>query len=331
MKKRQNLRDRATVKREVPQPTYEHASTKAMSKQGIDESAQRLSRQTPKYSSVRTVKATGQDTFAASYFANPDHIPDKRSPEEKLEEIEIRLNSNGLDDNDRFNLLIQRKSLCVLAYGENSVQTLLALIDLGKFYNEQNRPESGLRNLTKAQQISKSIDIEDDEGLLLSIELSTSYLESKASNKTEQNRQLTEAERIIKPYVEYQSEDKMLLYRRDIVVARMQKQRTNYEEAIKSYQRAMENLNAANGKISPETASLYDEMGETAVCMEQREKANEYFEQGRQTYEELGLTDSAELIAKKIKGSAAAQTIQTTDANQQIVSNDSIVNDSFEV
>jgi hypothetical protein len=302
-----------------------------MSRQGIDESAQRLSRQQPKYSSVRSGKATGQDTFAASYFSNPEHIPDKRSPEEKLEEIEIRLDSSDLDDKDRFNLLIQRKSLCVLAYGENSVQTLLALIDLGKFYNEQNRPESGLRNLTKAQQIAKSIDIEDDEGLLLSVELATSYLESKASNKTEQNRQLTEAERVMKPYDEYQSEDKMLLYRRDIVVARMQRQRANYEEAIKTYQRAMENLNAANGKISPETASLYDEMGETAISMDQREKANEYFQLGHDTFEELGLTDSAELIARKISGKAAKSPFQNLMNDIQTNSNDFVANDSFEI
>ena len=311
---RRRLEREAVIRREVPEPTYEMYSGRKMAKTEISDSAQRLSRVPHKYNSMRTTKTAGQDTFAANYFANnPEHVPDKRPPQEKLDEIHIRLEAQDIDDNDKFNLLIQQKSLCVLAYGENSAETLAALIDLGKFYNEQNRPESALRNLSKAQQISKSIDIEDDEGLALSIELATANLDSKASNKTEQTRQLTNAESIMKPYQDYDSDDKNLLYRRDLVIGRMLTQRQNYSKALDIYERAMDNLNKANNNdLSPETATLYDEMGETALKMNDRDKANEFFQKGYDTFESLDMNDSAELIARKIRGGKATSSFKKT-------------------
>ena len=308
MSSRRRLEKEAVKKREIPQPEYEAYSGRKMARQDISDSAQRLSRVPHKYNSMRTTKTTGQDTFAASYFANnPEHVPDKRSPQEKLDEIHIRLEAHDIDDNDKFNLLIQKKSLCVLAYGENSAETLAALIDLGKFYNEQNRPESALRNLSKAQQISKSIDIEDDEGLALSIELATANLDSKASNKTEQNRQLTNAESILRPYQEYESDDKILLYRRDLVIGRMLTQRQNYSKALDIYKRAKKNLKSANDdQESPELATLYDEMGETALKKGDNDKANKYFQKSYDTFTNLDMTDSAEMIAHKLKGAKSS-------------------------
>lgn len=296
------LQREALQRKEPPQAQYESYPTKKMSSREISDSAQRLSRAPQKYSSLRPTKTTGQDSFAASYFSNnPDHIPDKRSPQEKLDEIQIRLDNHGIDDNERFNLLIQRKSLCMLAHGENSQESLQALIDLGKFYNDQNRPESALRNLSKALSISKSIDVDSDSGLALAIELATANLDSKALNKTEQSRQLANAEAIMKPYQDIESDDKILLYRRDLVMARMCTHRQNYKSAMERYQSAWDNLDQANnGSPTPETATLFDEMGDAATKMGDKKKANDYYQNAYETFCSLDMQESAELIAKKL-------------------------------
>lgn len=293
----------AVVRKVYPAPEIPSYPSLKMTSKEIDDSSHRLSRVPQKYNTLKTLKQTGNDSFAASYFQDPEHIPDKRSPDEKLEEIEIRLEDNGIDDNDKFNLLIQKKSLTILAYGENSQQALEALTQLGQFYNEQSRPESALRNLKKALEISKSVNIDENASLSLAIEVAMAYLDSRSTSKAEQQSQILNAEKSIKPYRDTACDNQRLLYKRDLVFGRIYVSRKDYANAMNSFERSWEHLDAVNhGEASPEVATLYNEMGETAELMKDKDKAVEMFKMAYDTFMSLDMVDSAEMIAPKLAG-----------------------------
>ncbi|OHT04045.1 hypothetical protein TRFO_28546 [Tritrichomonas foetus] len=277
-------------------------STAKMTQRDMDSSAHRLARIPNKFTVPKAAKIEQPESYAISYFNNnPDVQLDKRSPIEKLEEINQRLDGEELDDNDRFNFLVQRKSLSFLAYGENSPECFEALRDLGNFYNRQNRPESALRHLSKAQQITRSIEVSDEDSLSLAIELSEAHLSSKATTKAENNKQLNNAESALNPYIEIEVEDKTLAYKRDLLLARIKARRNKYDDALKLYEKSIDSLDVANdGRKNAGTAALYLEIGECAENANDMKTSNKMYKKAYDTFIELNMTDSAKLVEGKI-------------------------------
>ena len=273
-----------------------------MTQRDMDSSAHRLARVPNKFTVPKTTKLEQPESYAISYFNNnPDVQLDKRSPLEKLDEINSKFESQELDDNDRFNLLVQRKSLTFLAYGENSIEFYEALHDLGSFYNKQNRPESALRHLTKAQQISKEIDLNDEGSLSLAIELAEAYLSSKANSKAENAKQLSNAEASLEPYIDTETDDKMLIYKRDLLISRIKARKGKYEEALEMYDRAVNSLeNANDGKKTSTQAALYIEIGECAEMFNDIDTAVKMYNKSYDTFIDLNMIDSANHVKSKI-------------------------------
>lgn len=273
-----------------------------LTQRDVDSSSHRLSRVPNKYTVPKAAKSEQPESYAISFFNNnPDIQLDKRSPTEKLEEINSRIHDEELDENERFNYLVQRKSLSFLAYGENSVECFEALRDLGIFYNRQNRPESALRHLLKAQQIINNIEISDEDGISLAIALSEAYLSSKASTKAENTKQLNNAEITLSPYIDADVEDKMLAYKRDLLLARIKSRRNKYDEALINYDRAIDSLNNAHeGRKVTTTAGLFIEIGECAENQNDMKTAIKMYKRAYDTFIELNMPDSAKLIENRI-------------------------------
>lgn len=273
-----------------------------MKQRDVDGSSHRLSRIPNKFTVPKTAKIEQPESYAISYFNNNPDIPlDKRSPQEKLDEIQLKINDEEIDGNDLFNLLVQRKSLTFLAFGENSPQYFEALRDLGHFYNRQNRPESALRHLLKSQQISNSIEISDEDNLSLSIELAEAYLTMKTTNKAENSKQLSNAENVLNPYIDVDVEDKMLAHKKDLLLARIKSRRNKYNEALSLYEQAIESLNVANeGRKDENTARLYLEIGEFAESSKDIKTAAKMFKNAYDTFIELNMTEAAKIAEEKI-------------------------------
>ena len=164
-------------------------STKLSSRE-MDSACRRLARVPNKKLNVNNRNANETpENFASNFFAqNPDTPLDKRSPQEKLDEINAKLHDLDLEENDRFSLLVQKKAICSLAFGDSSPESFEALIQLGSFYNSQQRPDSALRHLLKAQEIIKTIEHTDDQAFSVAIEISDAYLSIRPQNIAEQTR-----------------------------------------------------------------------------------------------------------------------------------------------
>jgi tetratricopeptide (TPR) repeat protein len=284
--------------RQSSRPTTGH-----LSQQELDSSAHRLS-QVPQKFAARAVKAEPAESYAVTFYRdNPDVQVDKRSPTEKLEEIDSQLRNRELADNERFNFLIQKKSLCFLAFGENSAESLEALQSLGAFYNEQHRPESALRHLTKAQQIIKTVELSEADGLALAVEVADAHLASKATSRQDISRQLGAAETALAQFTDTKSDNHLVSYKRDLLLARIRARRNKYDEAMPLFERAIRSLDEANsGEKTQTTAALYGEIGEWAEAAKDTETAGKMYSQAYQIFLALDMPESAALIRGKLPG-----------------------------
>ena len=108
----------------------------------------------------------------------------------------------------------------------------------------------------------------------------------------------------MKPYRDVESDNKTLLYKRDLVLGRIYASRKDYAKAMSSFEKSWEYLDSIyQGEASPEMATLYNEMGETAELMKDKPKALEMFKLAYDTFMSLDMIDSAEMIAPKLAGS----------------------------
>lgn len=280
-----------------------NSQTNKPSPRDIDNACRRLARVPNKKLNTNNRNINeSPDNFASNFFAqNPDTPLDKRSPQEKLDEINAKLHDLDLEENDRFSLLVQKKAICSLAFGDSSPESFEALVQLGSFYNSQQRPDSALRHLLKAQEIIKTIDHTEDQKFSVAIEISDAYLSIRPQSVAEQNRNLNNAENVLRPYDESESEDKTLEYRKLLIQARIKFLRKQYDDSYNLYRKSYEVLDSANqGKTTEQVASLFHEMGECAEKGDDPKTALDMYQRAYDTFCELGMNDSAKMMKPKI-------------------------------
>jgi hypothetical protein len=288
-----------------------------LNQQELDNSCHRLSRIAQKYAAPQPSRPEPSQGYAVEFFrTNPDVPVDKRSPTDKLEEIESVLQGD-LEDQERFNLLVQRKSLCFLAFGENSRESVRALSELARFYNSQNRPESALRHIAKAQQISDGLEPESGaDGLALAIEIADANLQSKHASRQEGARQVNAADGALSPYADAVIEDPGLAYRRDLLLARIKARKRNFRDAFVMYENAVKSLgNLSGGVATATTASLYMEMGTTAEQAKDEQRAGLNFLKAYRTFVALKMPESAKMIESKLPANADAVSEEETESD----------------
>jgi tetratricopeptide (TPR) repeat protein len=238
--------------RAVRQPPAQGSrpATPKMSQQELATSSHRLSRVPQKL----RAKPETAESYAADYFqTHADAVIDKRTPADKLEEVDIQL-MQDIEDEDRFRLLIQRKSLCYLVHGATSAELLESIRQLGEFYIERQQWESALRHLTKAHEMSQSVNLSDADALALAVDIAEKCLSLQTIPRHELNRQLAASESALTRYADIQTHDRRLPYRRDLALARICARRGRPTDAMAHYAKASQEL---DGEVTQRSAELY--------------------------------------------------------------------------
>ena len=229
---------------------------------------------------------------------------DKRSPEEKLEEINFILENNELDSLEQINLIIKKKCLIGLIYGDYSKEILNSYIELGKIYNKFHKYESALRNLNYADSISKNMDLELEEKLILTLELSSAYLNSKPNDKNDIKNHILQPEKLLLPFNNINISNQFLLFKKDFILGKSFSIRQKHLQAIDYFLKSINILNNINlDEYKPDIAIVYREIAETYEKLNNTIQSQEFYQKSYNIYLELGLNDSAQMILKKINKS----------------------------
>lgn len=266
-------------------------NTKQLSKAETIASSHRLAKIQKPYNPSRPIKIDSAEEYAVKFFENNPNISiDKRDPMEKIDSINKRLEAINMTNQERFSLLTQRKSLAFIAFGENTREYFNAVRDLASFYNEQHRPESAQRHLKKVKAMMEHIDLQDDDKLFYAIEFAISHLEAEASTKHEADKHVEIAERFLEPYLDVQTSNDNLNYKRHRAMARIKAQKGLTEDAITLYGDAIVTYTKLRDYQNDEiVAELYVELGSCYEALNDHEEAREAYRSAHGIYMELNL------------------------------------------
>ncbi|KAH0786803.1 hypothetical protein GPJ56_009332 [Histomonas meleagridis] len=269
----------------------------------MESSLNRLSRVPNKNKITKNDISTQPKEYALKYFSeHPEEAMDTRTPADKISDINDLLDSEDISINKKFKLLVHKKILTSMEYGELSKEAMDSIMDLVEFYNQNNRPESSKRLILKAKEISEEIDASDEDKFRIAVESATSSIQIETSSDSERFNNIQRAERTLKGYSEYESENKYLMYKRDIIFARTNFYFGEYETSISFYEKAYQSLDIANkGEQDEQVASL---MYETAHCTEQSgnlKGAIDLYQNAYSIYSDLELEKQAEKTKRKIE------------------------------
>ena len=242
------------------------------------------------------------ETYADIYFKdNPNAPIDLDPPEVKLQKLHEKLQAFDLETTEKFQILIQIKSIIYILYGENSIESLKVHAQLGRMYNENHRPQSALRHLQKALELSKILtSVEEKELVSISVEIAEAHLSLRNDNKHETQMHIKQAMDTLAPYVNTEIDDIELRYRRDLVNARVYSAGKKYDLAMEQYQHARQTLSLSDEEKGSQLANLFNEMSKLAETMGDNEKMTEYAGDAFEMFMKLGMTGSARYVQPKV-------------------------------
>jgi tetratricopeptide (TPR) repeat protein len=297
-----------------------------LNQRDLDSSCYRLSRVPQKFAMSKAVKAEPTESFATTYYSqNP---LDTRTPQEKLADVESRLTEGPADEDEKFTLLVQKKTLTQMIYGEASPETIRATTVLGAFYNEHNKPDSAARNLTKASGNAKQTELQQEDLFELAVELADANLNATAQNKLDKAKQVAIADATLTPYAEYESENKLSCFKRDLYLGRIRSFRMHWNEALAFYEKALaaypavhqdEQQPGGDGEEKekfPEEANICVEAAQVAERIDGCDKAPGLYRRAYDLYLELGYDEDAERLEGKIGDAPPTQKNEKEEAGK---------------
>ncbi|KAH0793559.1 hypothetical protein GPJ56_002606 [Histomonas meleagridis] len=300
MSRIQTTKNTKRIQPTVISPRSSQKPVKKLSRKDIDSSSHRLSRVPQKFAPNKAVQRENAESFAEKYFRENPDAKDSTQPDEKLKAIEEKLEQEDVEQPEKFKLLVQQKALRFIIYGENSVQALRSYTALGVFYNQNYRPNSALRHLSKAHQLEEMVEIEEEESIVIAVETAIAHLALRNNQQSNSIKRANLAERAISKYKDCDIENPMLRYKRDISKARIYATRGHFDDAINSYEEAWNALDEANnGEEKEETAQLFEELSEACEFAEKMKKAKENYKRASEIYENLGMDQYADDLKQK--------------------------------
>lgn len=282
---------------EAPKPLHQPNNeplfkTSRINQRELDSSCYRLSRVPQKFALSKPDTTT---SYAAQYYQNnPNAQIDTTPPKEKLENIQKRLTENGddVDNDERFDLLVQQKTLAFLVYGENSVEAAKALNDIAQYYNDQGHSSGAQRHSQKSKQISRSY-IENAENVIKNY---------KSIPKADQENKVNEAEKNIKQLLDVKIDDKSLVFRRSFVYAELLYKQKNYEECLKYYDQSNTDLVDANkGEETEQNAQIYLTKAQICKEMKENDKMKDEVKKAMEIYDKLKMEENVDSLSKEYK------------------------------
>lgn len=275
-----------------------------------------------------TEEFTESDSIAVNFFNHhPEANIDIRPIDEKIQDIDTLLMESQIDDENLLELLMQKKALCEIFYGENSVDAIIASIQLGSFYNKVHKFQSAYRHLNIAYDISsqytQKLNIHDQLRLsveyvqtLIELGFTSESLPSENDSNTSHSSakefifdddykfeldedKLNIAENALFPYKNVENtdndENKLdLFYRRDLYIAQMKLCRRKFEKSLKYYLRAIpiyEKMIAQGNKNANEIelAALFLNCGLVAREIKHKNLALSYFQKAQKIFSDYDL------------------------------------------
>lgn len=182
-------------------------SDKRISQKVIDTTSRRLSEPADKFKKLQADSNIENGTFAINFFKKNPHLKDEARPEDKIKKFDQILNANCLDSSERLKVLVQKKMLVSLVYGQVSTEYLESVAALGSYYNSIHRTTSAIRNLEEAIDIDISVSNSMEESMKIRIELAEAYLNLPCAKKSELVRNTNKALNTIKQYSDVVTDD----------------------------------------------------------------------------------------------------------------------------
>jgi tetratricopeptide (TPR) repeat protein len=235
--------------------------------------------------------------LAVDFFnTHPEATVDPRPATEKLSEIESALKAGRIGDPDLFAILIQKKALCDLEFGSDSIESVVAGVQLGALYNRVKRYDSANRHLRIAFDLSVHVPLVENDRFRLAVEFAEAVFALAAAPPD-----IAPAEQALFIFSEKTTENRELRFRRDILVARMRKMRKKYAKALPLYERAISSLIwFRETRQSVELADLYLEGAEIAIIKHQKNLAREWCAAAADIHNALGVAGRAADVAAQI-------------------------------
>jgi tetratricopeptide (TPR) repeat protein len=221
------------------------------------------------------------ESVAGKFFnSHPEVAMDPRPAAEKVAAIEQSLAAGHIEDRDLFQLLIQKKCLCDLEFGSDSLDSIVAAVQLGALYNRLKRYDSANRHLKPAFDCSRVTQMAESDRFHLAVEFADSTL-----SVARQVADIAPAESALLPFAELKTANRELRYRRDVIIARMFKMRRKFRKALVFYQRAVLSfIWFRENQQELELADLYIEAAAVARERDQDQLAAEYIAKANAIY-----------------------------------------------
>ena len=277
------------------------ATQRRMNRKELDSSVHRLSRVKDQYKSKKAVQNERHESFVLNYYNKNPQEMDTRAPDEKLKDVQERLNDDDIGREERKRLLAQQKQLCYFAHGEDSSEMVTCERQLGMYYNRNKRPASAVRHLQKAQELQQTNKVDPEEGMEIAVEMAEANLAMRDANKRQETmKHMVQANKALKPVMGVEVDNLRLMYRRDLAQARVTTTRGRFEKALEQYETAAESLQRCSGSDNAEMANLYVEMADVAEADENEERAGQYYQMAYNKYINLGMDEEAKAIEPKL-------------------------------
>ena len=291
-------------------------------------SAYRLSRVPAKFAQNKAIEQEKSESIMEDYYKNHPNEPiDKRTPDEKYEEIQTKLEDENLTEEEKLPLYIQERMLNFIKYGENSVESFRSYLNVGICYNRTHRQTSAIRNFEKAHQLESCCEPLDYERLLLAVETAEAhmilYSQDMANGKeSDANKHINKAQAIIEPAKDSEVEDQELSYRKDLAIAHIYTIKKMYKEAMPFYESGVKGYENAYDDIDDGLASLAVQAAENAenVGKEDKEAVEakyKFYQKAYDTYVDLGMDEEAEAIKPKLVREKEEEEEEEEKANKE--------------
>jgi hypothetical protein len=230
-----------------------------------------------------------------------DGVLDDRSPETRLEEIELMLGEFALDMDERMTLLTRYKGLAYLAYGPHSLQALRAHLGLSALYNSRHESTNALRHLAIVERMRPYRVVKGEDEIMLAIQSTIAYLQSERRRGKESALAVSKAFAALKPISNAEIGNMELRFLRDLLKARIEAALGHWNLTFFEYETALETLDVMNrGKEVALKGHIYIEMAKTAQMAKDTEGEKEYYRKAFDVFMRIGMPKTANKLKQHV-------------------------------
>lgn len=297
-------------------------SGRKIDKKVLDSTSHRLSEPANKFEKIQASMSLSAEsgTFAINFFKKNPHLKDESRPEEKILKYDQILSSDNLDPSERLKILIQKKMVVNLVHGQCSPEYLKSVASIGSYYIANHRISSAIRHLEEALEFESLVSITIEESMKIRMELAEAYLALPCAKKSELVRNTNKAYNTIKPYLDIISEDPKTNYVKSHILGKIAFRKNDFDESINKYNDAFTFLDDVNnGRVTPQTANLYFEIGKVYSKQDLSKTAGNYYQKAYDIFVGLNMLNQASVIEPLLPTGEEVDIIYDSEKNIEAI------------